>query len=208
MELSTHAEGNELKAELIGLYTKIKVEAEEYIGRKVECARLGIAVLAEHRWAVVIDAPGYGMAISLADRSYSLRSVRGHLTGTSLFSRSDANKVAADWSARAPASLKAVKVVLDDDLVAARKADAETQIAFLNGLNGVPNDEVRPHDGYRVLSSEMGRTRVVLICPFCTSEVAAYLWSLAGSGKKCSCGAVLSMHRARRPVKAPKAAKA
>lgn len=29
-------------------------------------------------------------------------------------------------------------------------------------------------------------------CPFCRSEVKAYLWSLSGSGKRCDCGAMFS----------------
>lgn len=30
-----------------------------------------------------------------------------------------------------------------------------------------------------------------IVCPFCQAEVKAYDWSLAGSGKRCACGAVL-----------------
>lgn len=40
---------------------------------------------------------------------------------------------------------------------------------------------------YRVLDrrSEMGRSRVFIECPFCKGRFWAYVWSLAGSGKKC-----------------------
>lgn len=31
---------------------------------------------------------------------------------------------------------------------------------------------------------------VLANCPFCGTEVKLYLWSLAGSGKKCTCGAM------------------
>lgn len=34
-----------------------------------------------------------------------------------------------------------------------------------------------------------GETTVDIICPFCGVTSIAYLWSLAGSGKKCGCGA-------------------
>jgi hypothetical protein len=34
-----------------------------------------------------------------------------------------------------------------------------------------------------------GRSKMVLLCPFCGAEVTAYRWSLAGSGKRCDCGA-------------------
>lgn len=34
-----------------------------------------------------------------------------------------------------------------------------------------------------------GRTSVVFDCPFCGLETRAYIWSLAGSGKRCPCGA-------------------
>jgi len=44
---------------------------------------------------------------------------------------------------------------------------------------------------YRVLAehSEMGRSTVDLRCPFCEARVTAYKWSLAGGGKRCTCGA-------------------
>lgn len=45
---------------------------------------------------------------------------------------------------------------------------------------------------------EFGRTRHLLTCPFCLASVLAYLWSRAGSGKRCSCGAVLYMQEAMR----------
>lgn len=48
--------------------------------------------------------------------------------------------------------------------------------------------ETRSYGGYATLSSTMGRTRVEIICPFCSARVIAYLWSLAGSGKRCECG--------------------
>lgn len=35
----------------------------------------------------------------------------------------------------------------------------------------------------------MGRAPVYIICPFCGVKVTAYLWSLAGRGKRCPCGA-------------------
>lgn len=38
-------------------------------------------------------------------------------------------------------------------------------------------------------TSAMGRTTVMIHCPFCATDVIAYLWSLCGSGKKCACGA-------------------
>lgn len=39
-------------------------------------------------------------------------------------------------------------------------------------------------------TSEMGRSRVKLECPFCGAWVTAFLWSLSGSGKRCTCGAI------------------
>lgn len=41
--------------------------------------------------------------------------------------------------------------------------------------------------------SEMGRSAICFDCPFCAVEVKGFLWSLAGSGKRCSCGAMHKM---------------
>ncbi len=30
-------------------------------------------------------------------------------------------------------------------------------------------------------------------CPWCQQEVKAYVWSLAGGGKRCDCGAIFGM---------------
>jgi hypothetical protein len=38
----------------------------------------------------------------------------------------------------------------------------------------------------------MGRSSVTIHCPFCRGEVTAFLWSLAGGGKRCHCGALFS----------------
>lgn len=38
--------------------------------------------------------------------------------------------------------------------------------------------------------SRMGRSTVVIVCPFCRSHVEAFIWSLAGGGKRCDCGAL------------------
>lgn len=35
----------------------------------------------------------------------------------------------------------------------------------------------------------MGRTYFYLTCPFCDRELKVYPWSLAGSGRRCPCGA-------------------
>jgi len=51
--------------------------------------------------------------------------------------------------------------------------------------------ETRQIDGYKRKWHEMGRTRILVTCPFCGADIIAYLWSLAGLGKKCSCGAKL-----------------
>lgn len=66
------------------------------------------------------------------------------------------------------------------------------------------DSDVRPHDGLTELWRGVGRVRVRLTCPFCNADVEAYLWSLAGSGKKCTCGAVCGQWGAwkRRPRKA------
>ena len=43
------------------------------------------------------------------------------------------------------------------------------------------------HRPFEVISrrSEFGRSNVVIRCPFCGSYSRAYIWSLAGNGKRC-----------------------
>ena len=36
--------------------------------------------------------------------------------------------------------------------------------------------------------SAFGRSYIYILCPFCNAEVKTYVWSLAGSGKRCPCG--------------------
>ena len=53
-------------------------------------------------------------------------------------------------------------------------------------------DHADPRD-YAVLSQrrEMGRSRSLIQCPFCTTQFWAYWWSISGGGKKCpGCGAM------------------
>lgn len=38
-------------------------------------------------------------------------------------------------------------------------------------------------------ASSVGRSIAYVTCPFCGVETMCYIWSLAGSGKKCPCGA-------------------
>jgi hypothetical protein len=39
---------------------------------------------------------------------------------------------------------------------------------------------------------EMGRSTVDVICPYCQCQMTVYVWSIAGAGKNCSCGAKLN----------------
>lgn len=48
---------------------------------------------------------------------------------------------------------------------------------------------------------EHGRTTCRIVCPFCKAETEAFVWSLAGGGKRCSnrqCGAVHASFRQSR----------
>lgn len=62
----------------------------------------------------------------------------------------------------------------------------------------VDPDEVRAFLYVRQESSRMGRTVERVGCPFCKADVRTYLWSRCGSGKRCTCGAMLGGHVARR----------
>lgn len=37
-----------------------------------------------------------------------------------------------------------------------------------------------------------GRKEIHCVCPFCSADVKGYAWSVAGSGKRCVCGALLT----------------
>lgn len=49
---------------------------------------------------------------------------------------------------------------------------------------------------FRVLDrrSAMGRTRVQIECPFCSTRFWAYVWSISGGGKRCENKACGAMH--------------
>lgn len=51
--------------------------------------------------------------------------------------------------------------------------------------------EFRPPINLGARSSRHGGSTMMVKCPFCGSELEVYIWSFAGSGKKCSCGALL-----------------
>ena len=44
--------------------------------------------------------------------------------------------------------------------------------------------------GYKRKFEVHGKSRIWFDCPFCKGTVVAYLWSLAGGGKRCDCGAI------------------
>ena len=51
-------------------------------------------------------------------------------------------------------------------------------------------DKARRHKSSAPVS-RFGRTSIRIYCPFCNTAVTAYVWSLAGSGKKCpGCNAI------------------
>ena len=49
--------------------------------------------------------------------------------------------------------------------------------------------ESRLYKTSRETSNGSGRRTRTIQCPFCDCEIEAYVWSLAGSGKRCYCGA-------------------
>lgn len=51
--------------------------------------------------------------------------------------------------------------------------------------------EFRPTINLGVGSSRHGRSIMMVKCPFCEEKCEVYIWSFAGSGKRCSCGALL-----------------
>lgn len=59
-----------------------------------------------------------------------------------------------------------------------------TTIEILNG----PHRKLQ-HEATSYVS-QFGMSSVRLTCPFCGESVIAYVWSLAGTGKRCPCGAM------------------
>jgi hypothetical protein len=52
--------------------------------------------------------------------------------------------------------------------------------------------ELRPYTtGY--YRGVHGHSTLEVFCPFCGTKWDVYLWSFAGSGKRCTCGAMLSL---------------
>jgi len=47
--------------------------------------------------------------------------------------------------------------------------------------------EVKDNKMYNYIK-RFGRSSCLILCPFCNQEIIAFIWSLAGSGKKCTCG--------------------
>lgn len=48
---------------------------------------------------------------------------------------------------------------------------------------------MRVHEKFNY-NSNFGRSTVDIKCPYCSAITTAFVWSLAGSGKKCKCGAL------------------
>lgn len=51
--------------------------------------------------------------------------------------------------------------------------------------------EFRPTIDLGAGSSRRGKSTMMVKCPFCEEELEVYIWSFAGSDKRCSCGALL-----------------
>lgn len=58
------------------------------------------------------------------------------------------------------------------------------------------SEEKLKHYAINFLKSEIDKIHEALEvrCPFCEEMLEVYIWSFAGSGKRCSCGALLGMY--------------
>jgi hypothetical protein len=57
------------------------------------------------------------------------------------------------------------------------------------------------HSGvYGLVNMGRGSKQGYVDCPFCDAKISCYLWSISGSGKKCSCGAILRSKTAVRDI--------
>lgn len=57
-----------------------------------------------------------------------------------------------------------------------------------------PDDVVERAYGSSPGPSDVGRAAVYIKCPFCDTWITAYLWSIAGGGKRCTCGAFFNAY--------------
>ena len=60
---------------------------------------------------------------------------------------------------------------------------------FERSVPGEIKKEYREHRAYAGRSRRDGRSTIVVECPYCGLDVECFVWSLAGSGKRCPCGA-------------------
>lgn len=56
-------------------------------------------------------------------------------------------------------------------------------------MHSMNDTEIKQHTRTGAVSS-FGKSYTFITCPFCGEETKAFLWSLAGSGKKCTCGVI------------------
>ncbi len=59
--------------------------------------------------------------------------------------------------------------------------------------------EIKSYD-HNIISRPNGRSQSRAQCPFCDEVSYVYTWSFWGGGKKCSCGAILSVWGCRKEV--------
>ncbi len=60
-------------------------------------------------------------------------------------------------------------------------------------ISGLAKEVFEYKESYRKRTiREHGRTRDIIPCPFCNTEVEVYRWSFSGNGKLCGCGALIT----------------
>lgn len=74
----------------------------------------------------------------------------------------------------------------------------DKRFLHLNAKNQVIETKIYESYGYR---SDFARASSMIICPFCGAHVRGYHWSLAGGGKKCTCGALHGSGRTYKEIK-------
>jgi hypothetical protein len=121
-----------IRDQYVALYTQTIAEAEEYLAREAESARLGHVALVAHVWAVALEDCTLAIG-SVAGRDgrkgYALKGVRGDVCGTLLWTRQDADMIARAWTAED--GHPPVRPIHKTALVQARKAHAEAMLQTL-----------------------------------------------------------------------------